>query len=42
MTATRRIWPALAWTLWALMPAGFLAVIWMDGLLRRAGRPPQV
>jgi hypothetical protein len=42
MTATRRIWPALAWTLWALMPAGFLAVIWMDGLLRRAGRPDLV
>jgi hypothetical protein len=39
MTATRRIWSALAWTLWGLLPAGLLAITWMDGRLRRVGRP---
>jgi hypothetical protein len=42
MTATRRPWPALAWALWGLLPAGLLATIWMDGWLRRAGRPDLV
>jgi hypothetical protein len=34
-------WPAgLAWTLWALaIPAGFAVVVWLDQLLRQAGRP---
>jgi hypothetical protein len=32
----------LAWTLWALMLAGLLLVAWMDGMLRRAGRPDLV
>ena len=33
---------ALAWTLWLLMPAGFVVVAWLDGLLRQAGRPDLV
>jgi hypothetical protein len=37
-----RSWAVLAWTLWALMLAGLLLVAWMDGLLRRAGRPDLV
>jgi hypothetical protein len=42
MTATRRPWPALAWTLWGLLWAGLLAVAWLDGRLRQAGRPDVV
>ena len=37
-----RSWAVLAWTLWALMLAGLLLVAWMDGMLRRAGRPDLV
>jgi hypothetical protein len=37
-----RYWAVLAWTLWALMLAGLVLVTWMDGLLRRAGRPDLV
>ncbi|HEX3211034.1 MAG TPA: hypothetical protein VH016_00580 [Actinomycetota bacterium] len=42
-TATRatgpgRWMPGLAWLLWALTLAGLGAVLWLDGLLRRAGR----
>jgi hypothetical protein len=32
----------LAWTLWGVMLAGLVVVAWMDGLLRRAGRPELV
>src|SRR4029453_6493529 len=31
-------WPAvLAWALWLLVPLGWAATAWLDGLLRRAG-----
>jgi hypothetical protein len=29
----------LAWGLWALVPLSILALVWLDQLLRRAGRP---
>jgi hypothetical protein len=32
----------VAWTLWGLVLAGLVLVAWMDGLLRRAGRPDLV
>jgi hypothetical protein len=33
-------WPApLAWGLWALAPLCILAMVWLDQLVRRAGRP---
>ena len=35
-------WAVLAWTLWALVMVGLLGVLWLDGLLRRAGRPDLV
>jgi hypothetical protein len=35
-------WAVVAWTLWGLMLAGLVLVAWMDGLLRRAGRPDLV
>ena len=31
--------PRLAWLLWALTLSGLAAVLWLDHLLRRAGRP---
>jgi hypothetical protein len=31
--------PVLAWLLWALVLAGLAAALWLDQLLRRAGRP---
>jgi hypothetical protein len=31
--------PGLAWLLWTLTLAGLAAVLWLDHLLRRAGRP---
>jgi hypothetical protein len=37
-----RGWAGLAWTLWGLMPAGLVVVAWLDGLLRRVGRPDLV
>jgi hypothetical protein len=38
-----RWWPAaLAWALWVLVLAALAAVPWLDGLLRRAGRPDLV
>jgi hypothetical protein len=37
-----RSWAVLAWTLWALLLAGLMLVAWMDGMLRRAGRPDLV
>ncbi|HEX2159142.1 MAG TPA: hypothetical protein VHS79_19505, partial [Actinomycetes bacterium] len=33
---------ALAWALWALVMVGFLVTLWLDSLLRRAGRPDLV
>ena len=35
-------WGVLVWTLWGLMLVGLVLVAWMDGLLRRAGRPELV
>jgi hypothetical protein len=35
-------WPVLAWGLWALVVLGFAAALWLDQLLRRAGRPDLV
>jgi hypothetical protein len=35
----RRWAPGLAWLLWALTLAGLAAALWLDWLLRRAGRP---
>jgi hypothetical protein len=33
-------WPAvLAWGLWALVPLSILVLLWLDQLVRRAGRP---
>jgi hypothetical protein len=29
----------LAWGLWALVPLSILVLVWLDQLLRRAGRP---
>jgi hypothetical protein len=38
--AGRPRWPAgLAWALWALALAGLPATVWLDRLLRQAGRP---
>jgi hypothetical protein len=38
--AQPRPWPAgLAWALWALVVLGLAAGFWLEGLLRRAGRP---
>ena len=37
-----RAWAALALTLWALVPAGLVGVLWLDGRLRRIGRPDLV
>ena len=31
--------PALAWLLWVLTQSGLAAVLWLDHLLRQAGRP---
>jgi hypothetical protein len=38
-TGARRWAPGLAWLLWALTLAGLAAALWLDHLLRRAGRP---
>jgi hypothetical protein len=35
-------WPVVAWALWGLILAGLALVAWMDGTLRRAGRPDLV
>jgi hypothetical protein len=37
-----RSWAALALTLWGLVPAGLVGVLWLDGMLRRVGRPDLV
>jgi hypothetical protein len=38
--ARMRRWPGvLAWALWALTLLGLGAALWLDYLLRRAGRP---
>jgi hypothetical protein len=38
--ARPRRWPAgLAWALWALTLLGLAATVWLDRLLRQAGRP---
>ena len=37
-----RGWAALAWTLLGLILVGLLVAVWMDELLRRAGRPDLV
>ncbi|HET9555568.1 MAG TPA: hypothetical protein VFS70_00395, partial [Actinomycetota bacterium] len=39
---TARRWAALAWTLLGLILVGLLVAVWMDELLRRAGRPDLV
>jgi hypothetical protein len=38
-TGADRWAPRLAWLLWALTLSGMAAVLWLDHLLRRAGRP---
>ena len=41
-TPAGRVWPALAWALLGLVLVGLLVAVWMDGLLRRVGRPDLV
>ena len=38
-TGPRRWAPGLAWPLWALTLSGLAAALWLDHLLRQAGRP---
>jgi hypothetical protein len=38
-TGPGRWGPGLAWLLWVLTLAGLAAILWLDHLLRRAGRP---
>jgi hypothetical protein len=42
MGSVPRYRAVLVWTLWGLMLLGLVLVAWMDGLLRRAGRPDLV
>jgi hypothetical protein len=39
VTGARRWAPGLAWLLWALTLSGLAGALWLDHLLRRAGRP---